>query len=359
MRPSTTAIVFGACLVGLLVVTARPVSAQQTPLNLQGAGAALCPSPDQWSLERPGAPSEPTEVSVGIFLIDLVALDDVRQALTADLYLFLQWTDARLADAARGSAVSVCELTADHVWMPLVQMQNVRRFEKHYQDITVIDAGGVVTWAQRLDLDLAVSLDLRDFPFDHHTLTTVVQPVFAGTGEVAFAVLNEMTGADDALGLTGWTLGTAESSIETRRAPRIGVDQSVFRIDLAVGREAGFYILKTFVPLMLIIFMSWAVFWIDPNQIGPQIALPTTAMLTLIAYQFTFADVLPRISYLTIADRFTLGSSVLVFGALVEAVVASTLARRGRLEKAERVDRWARALFPLAFAAIMIVAFAA
>ena len=30
-----------------------------------------------------------------------------------------------------------------------------------------------------------------------------------------------------------------------------------------------------------------------------------------------------------------------------------------RLEEAERLDRWARALFPLAFAAIMIAAFAA
>jgi hypothetical protein len=353
------AIILGAGTVGVLAGLAQPALAQQASLNLQGATSALCPDPESLSLERPGTPSEPTQVSVGIFLLDLVTLDDVRQALTVDLYLLLQWTDARLADTARGSAVSVCGLSPDRVWMPLVQMQNVRRFEKHYQDITVIDVRGTVTWAQRLDLDLAVSLDLRDFPFDRQTLTAVVQPVFAGTGEVEFVVLNEMTGADDALGLTGWTLGTAESSIETRHAPRLGVDQAVFRIDLAISREAGFYVFKTFVPLMLIVFMSWAVFWIDPNQIGPQIALAATAMLTLIAYQFTFASMLPRISYLTIADRFTLGSSVLVFGALVEAVVTSTLARQGRLELAGRVDRWARALFPLALAAVIIVAFAA
>ena len=342
MGTTARAILVGACTLGVLAASTQTAFAQQAPLNLQGANSALCPGSDQLSLERPGAPSEPTQVSVGIFLLDLVALDDVKQTLTADLFLFLQWTDARLADPARGSAVSVCGLVPDRVWMPLAQMENVRRFEKHYQDVSVIDATGVVTWAQRLDLDLAVQLDLREFPFDRHTLTVGVRPVFSGTGEVRFAVLNEMTGADNVLSLTGWTLGTPEPSVESRRAPRLGVDQAVFRLDLAIGREAGFYVLKTFVPMMLIIFMSWAVFWTDPNQIGPKLSLPATAMLTLIAYQFTFVAVLPRISYLTMADRLTLSSSVLVFGALVEAVVASTLARQDRLEQAARLDRWAR-----------------
>ena len=68
------------------------------------------------------------------------------------------------------------------------------------------------------------------------------------------------------------------------------------------------------------------VFWIDPKQIAPQIGLAATSMLTLIAFQFAFIGLLPRISYLTRADRFILSSSVLVFIALVEAVTASTLA---------------------------------
>ena len=64
--------------------------------------------------------------------------------------------------------------------------------------------------------------------------------------------------------------------------------------------------------------MSWAVFWVDPKEIGPQLGLAATSMLTLIAFQFAFTGLLPRISYLTRADRFVFSASLLVFLALVE-----------------------------------------
>ena len=37
-------------------------------------------------------------------------------------------------------------------------------------------------------------------------------------------------------------------------------------------------------PLTLIVFMSWAVFWIKPGLLPPQIGVSTSAILTLIAF---------------------------------------------------------------------------
>ena len=340
-------------------VLAFSVSATAQPdvLNLQGGSSALCPGPDQLSLERPLSSEGATRVSVGVFVVDLVALDDVNQSFTADLTLILQWLDPRLADPARGASLSICTLATAQVWRPVVQFEGVRRFEKHYEDVTGIDAGGTVTHAQRMTLDIAVPLDLRDFPFDRHMLAIEVRPVFSGVDEVALAVLPELTGVDEGVSLTGWTLGSPTATIETRHAPRIQVDQALFRVQIEAAREAGFYVWKTIVPLTLIIFMSWAVFWVDPQQIGPQIGLAATSMLTLIAFQFAFVGLLPRISYLTRADRFILSSSALVFLALVEAVTASTLARQGRAELADRLDRGSRWVFPLALGSIFIFAF--
>jgi hypothetical protein len=309
------------------------------------------------SPERPSSSAGPTRVGVGVFLNDLVGLDDIAQVFTADLFLVLQWTDPRLAEPARGSSLSICSLDGTQVWMPLVQFQDVRRLTKNYQDITGIDARGMVTHAQRLGLDIAVRFDLRDFPFDQHTLELEVRPVLSSVDEVELAVLDNLTGVDERVSLTGWTIGTHTASIETRHAPRLQVDQSLFRLQLEVGRESSFYILKTLVPLGLIIFMSWAVFWIDPHQIGPQIALSATSMLTLIAYQFALIGLLPRISYLTRADRFVLASSILVFLALVEAVTASALVRSGRAEQGLRLDKMSRVAFPVLLVVIIIFSF--
>ncbi len=54
-------------------------------------------------------------------------------------------------------------------------------------------------------------------------------------------------------------------------------------------------------------------------------------MLTLIAYRFLLGGMLPRISYLTRLDYFLLGSTVLVFLALVEAACTSRLATSAAL----------------------------
>ena len=38
------------------------------------------------------------------------------------------------------------------------------------------------------------------------------------------------------------------------------------------------------VPLILIVMMSWVVFWIDPRDFGPQMGMATASVFTLIAF---------------------------------------------------------------------------
>ena len=101
--------------------------------------------------------------------------------------------------------------------------------------------------------------------------------------------------------------------------------------------------------------MSWAIFWIHPTQIAPQMGIGATSMLTLIAYHFALAGFLPRISYLTIADQFIMWSLILVFLALTEAVATAALVSYGMDSRALSIDRWCRWLFPLAFVGILFV----
>jgi hypothetical protein len=51
---------------------------------------------------------------------------------------------------------------------------------------------------------------------------------------------------------------------------------------------------KVILPLILIVAMSWIVFWIDPEESGIQISVAITTMLTLIAYRFAVGADLPK-----------------------------------------------------------------
>jgi hypothetical protein len=78
-------------------------------------------------------------------------------------------------------------------------------------------------------------------------------------------------------------------------------------------------------------------------------------MLTLIAFQFALTDVLPKLSYFTTMDKLILGSSVLVFLAMAESVLALNLVSKGKEETAVKLDAACQWLFPLVFITYWII----
>jgi hypothetical protein len=96
--------------------------------------------------------------------------------------------------------------------------------------------------------------------------------------------------------------------------------------------------------------MSWCVFWLDPGKFGTQIGLSATAMLTLIAFIFATTNMVPRLGHFTLLDLFIVGSTILVFLALIESLATSHLVSRDKVATATRIDHVCRVLFPLTFA---------
>ena len=80
-------------------------------------------------------------------------------------------------------------------------------------------------------------------------------------------------------------------------------------------------------------------------------------MLTLIAYRFAVAGELPNISYLTRMDVFMVGSTVLVFSALLAVATSSRLVHRDKVERARAINRVSRYAFPGAFTALTVASF--
>jgi len=122
-------------------------------------------------------------------------------------------------------------------------------------------------------------------------------------------------------------------------------------------RHLGFYIGKAFISVAIIVFMSWVVFWLDPENLGPRLSVSVTSMLTLVAYRFLLGQSLPPVSYLTRLDYFLLGATILVFVALIQ--VASTSALKGDhgAERGAAINRFSRWSFPAAFVALVVVSF--
>jgi hypothetical protein len=173
---------------------------------------------------------------------------------------------------------------------------------------------------------------------------------------MTFLPLEGMSGRTPRVSIQGWRVG--EVQLEASTATRDGRSGTFARLDarVDVARDWTYYAWKLGLPLTLIVLMAYGVYYIPATAVPQQIGLGTTSMLTMIAYMLTLNSTLPRISYLTRADRFFVGSALLVFLGLAKAVLTLALAGGPKAAFIERVDRTGRWLYPLAVAANFLAA---
>ncbi len=140
---------------------------------------------------RPNVGGPPTVISVGLRMIDLTEINDVKQTLTGDFAVLLNWTDARL------SQLQGCEISLDKVWSPsLVFVNSGRLITSRPREVT-IGPSGQVRYLQRYYGALASYHNLHDFPFDEQRLVVSLFPIDSPENEVQLADDEGFTGRRD------------------------------------------------------------------------------------------------------------------------------------------------------------------
>jgi len=293
----------------------------------------------------------PVKVYVTIFIIDVDEINSASQNFDANVYVQYRWRDQRLAH--KGSKSIVRPL--DEIWNPEIQIVNQQKLWLTFPDIVKIAPDGEVLYHQRAWGSFSQPLKLHDFPFDQQVFYIQLAAVDYTQGEVELLLdTKEESGIAQELSVADWKVlrWTAEPR-PYKPTPTMNAT-SGFAFSFEARREIGYFIIKVIIPLILIVAMSWVVFWIDPMESGTQISVAITTMLTLIAYRFAIDMDLPKVSYLTRMDYFILLSTILVYASLIEVIVTSTLAKGEKLSQARALDRWMCWLFPITFAVVAV-----
>ena len=304
---------------------------------------------------RPDPPGTPTVINVGLYVLDIGDIDDVKQTFEASFAVRADWKDPRLATGKKGV---VRRYAFDDVWNPHPLIFNRRDLEGVFDDHVIVDDVGNVVYTQRLHGNLGFHLDMKDFPMDEHILPIEIVSGRYGPEEVKFVNNMKLTGQAEALSIADWKIGEGRVVEGTYYFKPMDKNLEMYTYEIGVERKAGFFLWRVVAPLLLIVFMSWMVFYIDPSHLEAQVGISATSVLTLVAFQFAVGILLPRISYLTRMDFFVLVTSIMVFAALVEGVATSGLAAAGRRETALRIDRYSRVIFPILYATFAILIFA-
>lgn len=302
---------------------------------------------------RPAQEKGPTKVNILVYVIDIENIDNLRQHFIADFMLLVKWKDERLKGEKR---------TADleDIWWPNTDILNGRDLSKLLPKRVEIDEEGNVLYRQRYYGNLACPLDLKEFPFDKQQLPISII-TYGNSPETIELIFNHAgSGSVESFSNADWSIAKGAGNISVFKAYSSDQSPVEYRIPIAhfqfeAKRHVFYYIWKVIIPLLVIVMMSWAIFYIEPDQVAPQLGLAATSILTLIAFLFSLGKILPPIAYLTKIDFFVYTSLALVFLAFAEAVITIKLCGSGKFLQAKKIDRFSRWFFPMLFLLILVL----
>ena len=298
---------------------------------------------------RPDPQGTATKVNVSLYIIDVESINNLKQSFTIDFVMTLWWIDPRVAENSP-------RLTLGEIWHPDAQIYNIRDAKKRLDDVVNILPNDTILYTQRYFGTFSAFLDFQAFPFDQQILPITLLSFTYGPEAVEFVF--ESAWLEERFSIAGWTVKSRETrvsafNISAAQGAKYDTKLSRLNYTMHARRHLDYYWWKVVAPLVLIVFLSWAVFYIDPSQVGPQVGVSATSILTLIAFLLRLESIIPPVSYLTHMDYFVYSVLTLVFLAYLEALVSTTYALKGKIEFAKKVDHWSRYVFPTGFAIIM------
>lgn len=305
-------------------------------------------------------PQLPVEVSVGAYLIGLSQVSepsDPFPTYDVEMFLNISWQDSRLAFGDETALPHIFQEEEareklSEIWSPDPEIQNEVGQRATESVVLTIMPDGTVDYEERLGATLNAELDLRRFPFDRQQLDVEIQSFVWDCNEVVFVTNEAQTGFDADFETPEWRVTGVDGLIGSRSEVRDDREFSTYTFHIRAGRHAGHYILRIFVPIFFVMSLAWAAFW-EPAQ--DRIRVGFIALLTVVATHTVISRNLPRLSYPTLADALLIVCYLVATSLTIVSIIVQRMEAREEIERARRVDRWARRLVPVVAVGILTV----
>ena len=303
--------------------------------------------------ERPDPPGTFTPITIDIYMVDIDEIDDASQRFRVDMFVRIAWQDHRLASQEHELSGQARTIPLDEIWTPRGLIVNDRGLSFQFPRIADVDGLGNVIYRQRVSGPLAADLHFGEFPFDVQRLPIHVVSYKYSPDEVRITSNSGIVGTGASFSAEGWRLRILDPVMDEVSIPNQGIVRPRLTFFIEAERDPQYYMLTMVLPMSLIVFMAWTAFWLQPNIVNPRLGISTAAIFSLIALGVSIRLGLPEISYLTRADLFVMGCTVLVFLSLGVSVAVIRWGNADQMERALRLNRSARWIYLVLFGIVV------
>ena len=326
-------------------------------------------------LDFPGFPKnqkEPFKLITELIVEDIDRVDGKRLEFDSLYTLYVYWKDPRVADVLKkfdayedtNVPAWLCDYEARTVWGesrklfdPVVEFYNRKSnpdFAQGRADWVEIFSNGTVQMRVRDTATFKAKFDFKKFPFDEQIFSFLIYPEFPASKMIFVAepIMEKykknlyVVEGEDGINIPEWKVTTVDYYID--RYKEGDYEYQGFIVEIGAERVTNYYIFKIIIPIILILSISWSVFWIDRAQIEAKANITIVALLSLIAYNLIMDDVIPKLDYLTFMDAFIF-LSYLYTGAATILCIYSFYRYKKYKRKINLVDYYAKLLGPISY----------
>lgn len=286
------------------------------------------------------------EVLVGMYVANIQVVSPETNSFAADVYTWFRWSNPELQPWKTVEFMNLYE-----AWQLTTTSQ---------QDGPRRQPDGTLYYASRAQGFFNSPLDLRDYPFGTQDLHIVLEDFERESSQMRFITDPDSIAIDPELSLPGYTVGAPSIAVSRFAYPTNFGDSDNTRderysrvtVSIPVSNPVWTNVIKYLIPIILVVIAAGLIFEIPPGMVEARIGLSITALLTLVAMQWSATDHLPLMSYVSLLDTLYIVALVFILGSLIAGLRVSWIARDDGEAKAVAVDeRWLVTYF-IAFAVV-------
>ena len=322
---------FGLLLVGLQAGSATRGTASATP--------------------TPDPQPTPEQVTVGVYVQNVQAVDLSTNSFSADFYIWLRWRNPDI-DAPAG-----------------VEVQNV--FENWALTKTEVypeprkQPDGSLVWLGRYQGNFNSPLSVSDYPFQNQTLRFVFEEAILNVEQLVYVPDKDPITVNPDITLAGYNFGKPRIAFDSHTYPTsfgdlesTPQDRTYTRVvvEIPVTSPVTSGIFKTVLPLLIVLIAAALGVIIPASYVDSKVNVPITALIALVAMQFGVSSALPEVGYLPMIDLIYLLAYTAVTAMLGSAVIGAWRLKQQGEDAAMSLERRFTLWISVAFVACFVAA---
>jgi hypothetical protein len=176
----------------------------------------------------------------------------------------------------------------------------------------------------RVRADLNKSDNLRDYPFDNHTLDVVIENRQDTSDNMIFDADPSSTALDPNLNVVGFKLSPNwKAEVTNHYYPVFQKSYSSYQFEMFITRPWLAGILKGLLPALIIVICNFLALFMKIEHTSQRLGIATSTLIAAAIFHLNLTASLPPLGYITYADMFMLINDLCLLIVLLVVVLTT------------------------------------